>query len=85
MPLGALTPIPLLVRLQLLGAELMCRGDQKTLQRREVAREFERFAGDTGSTEVQGGWVCAAEFGGGWVRLVDWQAWLGRQMKHTGM
>ncbi|KAI3428583.1 hypothetical protein D9Q98_007405 [Chlorella vulgaris] len=36
-----------------LGIELMGRGQQKKLQRQEVRREFERFAGDTGSTEVQ--------------------------------
>lgn len=40
--------------LQLLSPELMNRQQHKKLQRREVLREFERFPGDTGSTEVQG-------------------------------
>jgi len=39
---------------QVLSPELMARAQQKQLQRQEVIREFERFPGDTGSTEVQG-------------------------------
>ncbi|EFN55331.1 hypothetical protein CHLNCDRAFT_134327 [Chlorella variabilis] len=40
---------------KLLSPELMNRQQHKKLQRREVLREFERFPGDTGSTEVQVG------------------------------
>lgn len=32
----------------------MSAAERKALRLREVVREFERFPGDTGSTEVQG-------------------------------
>lgn len=36
-----------------LSPELMAAAERKALRLREVVREFERFPGDTGSTEVQ--------------------------------
>ncbi len=42
------------LHLQYLSPELMNRQQVKQLQRRKLIREFERFPGDTGSTEVQG-------------------------------
>ncbi|KAI7846253.1 hypothetical protein COHA_000233 [Chlorella ohadii] len=36
-----------------LSAELLCRTDRNKLARQEVVRQYERFPGDTGSTEVQ--------------------------------
>lgn len=39
---------------QFLSPDLMSAAERKALRLREVVREFERFPGDTGSTEVQG-------------------------------
>lgn len=44
----------LLCILQYLSLELMNRGQRLKQRRQEVLRDFERFPGDTGSTEVQG-------------------------------
>lgn len=47
-------PAPAPAAAQFLGAELLNRADRNKLARQEVVREYERFPGDTGSTEVQG-------------------------------
>ena len=39
---------------QYLGTDLMARAELKAIERRRVVRDFERFPGDTGSSEVQG-------------------------------
>lgn len=49
-----ISPAPAPAAAQFLGAELLNRADRNKLARQEVIREYERFPGDTGSTEVQG-------------------------------
>ncbi len=47
-------PHPTRLPPQFLSPDLMSAAERRALRLREVVREFERFPGDTGSTEVQG-------------------------------
>lgn len=46
---------PASVPLQFLGPDMLPRREQNRLHRQEIIAGYERFRGDTGSTEVQGG------------------------------